>query len=175
MNTYETVFITVPTLTDEEERAAVETYSALVTDRGGTLYIAERMGRRRLAYPVRKFDDGVYTRLLYDSETEVPKELERRLRLSDKILRSLTVRLDRDWAQDAKDESVRIKERIIEDAERAKRETEEREEAEKRAAEAGLAYAPAVGLSRGDLGGVRDARDDEDGSEDDTFADMDRD
>ena len=178
MNTYETVFITIPTLTEDEERSAVDAFSAVVTDRGGTLYIAERMGRRRLAYPISKVDDGVYTRLLYDSETEVPKEIERRLCLSDKVLRSLTVRLDREWAQDAKEESVRIKERIIEDAERAKREEAEREEAERRAAEAGLAYSPPAPErpAAPRLDEVVDQEDDEEAPvEEDAYSDSDRD
>src|SRR5262245_56031636 len=65
------------------------------------------MGRRRLAYVVRKFEDGVYTRFLYDSTPAAPKELDRRIRLSDKILRHLTVRLEPDWAEAAKEQAVR--------------------------------------------------------------------
>src|SRR5262245_62957708 len=67
----------------------------------------DRMGRRRLAYAIGKFDDGVYTRFLYDSLPAVPKELERRIRISDKVLRYLTVRLEPDWAVAAKEQAVR--------------------------------------------------------------------
>jgi len=130
MHTYETLFITSPTLTEDDEHSTVETMAGIVSGGGGEMIANERMGRRRLAYPIRKFEDGVYTRFLYDSNSEVPKELERRIRLSDKVLRSLTVRLEEDWAVAAKEEAVREAER------RARAEVE-------RAAEAAAAEAAA--------------------------------
>jgi len=107
VHTYETVFITVPTLTDDEESALVGGLAQIIADGGGTLAANDRMGRRRLAYAIGKCDDGVYTRFLYDSEPAVPKELERRIRISDKVLRYLTVRLEPDWAVAAKEQAVR--------------------------------------------------------------------
>lgn len=107
MFTYETIFITVPTLTDDEEKTAIAGLAQIVGDGGGTLVANERMGRRRLAYTIKKFEDGVYTRLLYDSEPSVPKELERRLRISDKVIRHMTVRLEPDWAVASKEQAVR--------------------------------------------------------------------
>lgn len=107
MFTYETIFITAPTLTEEEERALIAGFAQVVGEGGGTMTANERLGRRRLAYPIGKFDDGVYTRFLYDSEAAVPKELERRIRISDKVVRYLTVRLEPDWAADAKVQAVR--------------------------------------------------------------------
>jgi small subunit ribosomal protein S6 len=119
--TYETLFITPPDMAEDDERAAVETLAKIVTDGGGSLVANERMGRRRLAYPIRKFEDGVYVRFLYDSESGVPKELERRIRLSDVVLRSLTVRLEEDWAAAAKKQAKRDAQRRIEAAEEAAR------------------------------------------------------
>ena len=107
MRTYETLFITLPTLTDDEERAIVDSMAQVVTDAGGTFTVRERMGRRRLAYPILKQEDGVYTRFLYDSETGVPKELDRRLRINDKIIRHMTVHLEPDWAVAAKEQAIR--------------------------------------------------------------------
>jgi small subunit ribosomal protein S6 len=133
--TYETLFITPPTLSDEDERATVETLATVVTDGGGAFTVNERMGRRRLAYPIRKFDDGVYTRFLYDAGIDVPKELERRIRLSDNVLRSLTVRLEDDWAAASKVQAVKDAERRAEQAAEAARQAEE---------EAALAAAAAV-------------------------------
>ena len=106
MPTYETIFITLPNLTEEEERGAVGPLAQLVEDRG-TLVANDRMGRRRLAYPIKKHEDGVYTRLLYDADAAVPRELERRLRISDRVLRHMTVRLEDDWAVAAKEQAVR--------------------------------------------------------------------
>lgn len=110
MPTYETLFITLPTLTDEEEKATVAAIVQTLADNGGQLVAAERMGRRRLAYPIRKFDEGVYQRLLYDAPPQLPRELERRMRISDRILRHLTVRLEEDWAEAAKQQAVRDRE-----------------------------------------------------------------
>ena len=107
MATYETVFITLPSLTEQEEADLVAALAQVVSDDGGTMATNDRMGRRRLAYPIRKFEDGVYTRFLYDSSPAVPKELDRRIRLSDKILRHMTVRLEPDWAVAAKEQAVR--------------------------------------------------------------------
>jgi len=107
IRTYETVFITVPTLTDDEERAIVDGFTAIVTDGGGVFAANDRMGRRRLAYPIKKFEDGVYTRFLYDSDSGVPKELDRRLRISDKVIRHMTISMELDWAVASKEQAVR--------------------------------------------------------------------
>ncbi|HXV78143.1 MAG TPA: 30S ribosomal protein S6 [Candidatus Polarisedimenticolaceae bacterium] len=132
MHTYETLFITPPTLSDAEEQSTVDTMARVVADGGGSMVANERMGRRRLAYPISKHEDGVYVRFLYDAEPAVPKELERRIRLSDQILRSLTVRLEDDWAVAAKEEAVH-------EAERRARAEEERLAAEAAAAASGVA------------------------------------
>jgi small subunit ribosomal protein S6 len=132
VHTYETLFITPPTLTEEEEQATVAGMAQIVTDGGGSFVVNERMGRRRLAYPIQKHEDGVYVRFLYDAAPEVPRELERRIRLSDQVIRSLTIRLEEDWAVAAKEEAVKEAER------RAKAEAErkaEEAEAERKAAE----------------------------------------
>ena len=132
MQTYETLFVTTPTLTEEEEQSIVEGLAQIVTDGGGLFAANERMGRRRLAYPIEKHNDGVYVRFLYDSDVDVPKELERRLRLSERILRVLTVRLEPKWAVAAKEQAVRDAQARVEAAEREK---VEREEAERKALE----------------------------------------
>lgn len=107
MRTYETIYITLPTLTDDEDQATLEGFASVVSEAGGISAVQERMGRRRLAYPIKKMEDGVYHRLLYDGEPSVPKELDRRLRISDKVLRHLTVRMDPDWAQASKEQAIR--------------------------------------------------------------------
>ena len=119
MPTYETLFITPPNLPEEEERTAVDALALVVSEGGGQMVTNDRMGRRRLAYPIQKFEDGVYVRFLYDAEPPVSRELDRRIRLSDKVLRSLTVRLDPKWAVDAKEEARRAAEQRILDAEAA--------------------------------------------------------
>ena len=107
IRTYETVFITVPTMTDEEEKVVVDALTAVVNDGGGAFAANDRMGRRRLAYPIKKFEDGVYTRFLYDADSAVPKELDRRLRISDKVIRHMTISMELDWAVASKEQAVR--------------------------------------------------------------------
>ena len=143
MHTYETLFITPPTLTEEEEREAVDVIVRIVSDGGGSIVANERMGRRRLAFPIEKHGDGVYTRLLYDSEPDVPRELERRVRITDRVLRSLTVRLEPNWAVAAKEQAVRDAQERVEaeqrERERAAAEEEERARAAAAAPEEGAA------------------------------------
>lgn len=107
MRTYETLIITLPTLTEDEERAAVDGFAQVVSDAGGVVAVRDRMGRRRLAYTVKKFEEGVYNRLLYDAEPAVPKELDRRLRINDKVLRHLTVYLEPEWGAFSKEQAIR--------------------------------------------------------------------
>ena len=144
MPTYETLFITPPTLSDEEERETVALMAAIVTDAGGSFTVNDRMGRRRLAYPIKKFEDGVYTRFLYDCDIETPKELERRIRISDNVLRSLTVRLEENWAVASKIQAVKDAERRAEMEIEAARLAAEEAELAAAAAEA-AANAPAEG------------------------------
>jgi small subunit ribosomal protein S6 len=129
--TYETLFITPPNLSEDDERATVDAMAQIVTSGGGSMVANDRMGRRRLGYPIRKFEDGVYVRFLFDATPDVAKELERRGRLSENVLRSLTVRLELDWAQHAKEEAAREAQRRVEaeaaaaaEAEKAKAEAE---------------------------------------------------
>lgn len=135
MDTYQTVFITVPNLTDDEESAIVNDLAEVVTSGGGSFAANDRMGRRRLAYPIRKFEDGVYTLFLYDAESAVPIELERRFGLSDKVLRHLTVKLEAEWATERKEEVVRqAKARAEAEAARIAAEAEAAARAEEEAA-----------------------------------------
>jgi small subunit ribosomal protein S6 len=138
--TYETIFIATPGLTVEDESATIEALSQVITEGGGSITVADRMGSRRLAYPIKKFEEGIYVRLLYDSGADVPKELERRIRLSDSILRGLTVRLTPEWAEHAKEQAVRDAEKRAEAAARAAEEASKAaEEASKAAEEASKA------------------------------------
>ncbi len=132
MKTYETIIITTPELPEDEEKALVDSMVSILQERDGELHINDRMGRRRLAYPIRKLEEGVYTRLLYDSGSDVPTEMERRLRLSDRVLRVLTVALEKEWAKDAKEAAAQL---IVDRAEAAKRAVIEAEEAAKKAEE----------------------------------------
>ncbi len=143
MVTYETIIVTAPVLTEDDERTLVDGFADIVTDGGGTFFARDRMGRRRLAYPIRKFDDGVYTRFLYDAESAVPTELERRVKLSDKVLRWMTVKLEKQWAEDAKKEAEREAQAKIEAEAKAAEEAAQAEAEAKAKAESGESDTPA--------------------------------
>jgi len=91
---YETIFILDPTLEDAKVNEEVERANGVIRDQGGTIGDVERWGRRRLAYEIGKRRDGVYTLIRYHAPGDTVKELERRLRLNESVLRVLTVVVD---------------------------------------------------------------------------------
>lgn len=91
---YETIFILDPTLEDAKVNEEVERAGGVIRDQGGTVGDIERWGRRRLAYEISKRRDGVYTLIRYHAPGDTVKELERRLRLNESVLRVLTVVVD---------------------------------------------------------------------------------
>jgi small subunit ribosomal protein S6 len=91
---YETIFILDPTLEDTKVNEEVERAGGVIRDQGGTIGDIEKWGRRRLAYEIGKRRDGVYTLIRYHAPGNTVKELERRLRLNESVLRVLTVVVD---------------------------------------------------------------------------------
>lgn len=93
---YETTFIVVPNLSEEETNGVVEKFREIVEKNGGKELEVELMGKRKLAYEIKKFDEGVYVVFRYKTEggTGIVAELERRMRNDENILRFLTVRMD---------------------------------------------------------------------------------
>ena len=91
---YETIFILDPTLDEGREQEEIDRVVKLVEELGGQMDEVVRWGRRRLAYEIRKKRDGVYTVLRYRAPAETTKELQRRTRLNEAILRLLTVLVD---------------------------------------------------------------------------------
>ena len=92
--TYEVMFIVRPDMVDEEADKLVSTLESGVSASGGTVKIVERMGRRRLAYKVRKFQEGNYVLFTVFGSGETIHELERRLRVTEPVIKFLTVRTD---------------------------------------------------------------------------------
>jgi small subunit ribosomal protein S6 len=92
--TYELMFIVRPDMAEEDQDKLVSTLESAVTASGGTLKNVERMGKRRLAYMVRRFQEGVYMLLTVEGSGGLMQELERRLRVSEPVIKFLTVRID---------------------------------------------------------------------------------
>src|SRR2546422_1823221 len=92
--TYELMFIVRPDMLDDDLDKLVSTLESAVTTAGGAVKSVERMGKRRLAYAVRRFHDGIYILLTVEGGGAVVHELERRLRVTEPVIKFLTVRID---------------------------------------------------------------------------------
>ena len=94
MRIYEELFIVKPDAPEEEVDGFVEQLRGQLTTAGATVDKVEKWGKRRLAYKVDKYREGAYVLFQFSAEPETVKELERRLRVSDVVLKFLTVRID---------------------------------------------------------------------------------
>jgi len=92
--TYELMFIVRPDMPEEEQDKLISTLETSVTSSGGTVKKVERMGKRRLAYTVRRFHEGIYLLLSVEGGGDLVHELERRLRVTEQVIKFLTVRID---------------------------------------------------------------------------------
>ena len=88
---YETTFILEPGLDENKVNEEVEKVSSWIKDLNGELLEVQRWGKRRLAYEINRKRDGIYTMVLYQGGGPLVKEVERRLRLNESVMRSLTV------------------------------------------------------------------------------------
>jgi len=104
---YEVMFIVRPDVADEEVDKLIENFSATVKNGGGVVKSAEKMGLRKLAYVVRKFADGNYILLTIEAGGPVVLELERRLRVTEPVIKFITVRMDEEEKRLAKVKAAR--------------------------------------------------------------------
>jgi small subunit ribosomal protein S6 len=113
---YEVMFILRPDVEDEEADKLIESLSTTVKTGGGLVKTAEKLGRRKLAYQVRKFNDGNYILLTVEADGAVILELERRLRVTEQVIKFITVRMDEEEKRLAKVKANRGVRRKIEPA-----------------------------------------------------------
>jgi small subunit ribosomal protein S6 len=99
---YEIMFILRPDMDDEAIEKIIETFSGYITTGGGSIKQSEKMGRRRLAYTVNKFNDGFYILLIVEAPASLISEIERRLRVSEPVIKFITVRTDEEEKRVAK-------------------------------------------------------------------------
>ena len=104
---YEVMFIVRPDVEDEEADKLIDSLSATVKNGGGEVKSVEKMGRRKLAYVVRKFADGNYVLLTVEAGGPVVHELERRLRVTEQVIKFITVRMDEEQKRVAKIKALR--------------------------------------------------------------------
>ena len=92
--TYELMFIVRPDMTEEDLDKLIATLTGVVSPSGGSVQKVDKMGKRRLAYTVRRFHEGIYVLMVIEGGGAVIHELERRLRVTEPVIKFLTVRTD---------------------------------------------------------------------------------
>ena len=95
MNQYETVFILTPVLSDEQMKETVAKFKKLLTDNGAEILNEEAWGLKKMAYAIQKKSTGFYCLLEFKAEPEVIATLETAYRREEKVIRFMTVKLDR--------------------------------------------------------------------------------
>jgi small subunit ribosomal protein S6 len=94
-NQYETVIILTPVLSEQQMKDAVKSYRELITGNGGVMVHEENWGLTKLAYPIQKKGTGFYHLFEFQAAPEFVKVLELAFRRDERVLRYLTVRLDK--------------------------------------------------------------------------------
>ena len=105
--TYELMFIVRPDMVEEEQDKLISTLETAVTSSGGNVKSVEKMGKRRLAYMVRRFHDGIYVLLTVEGGGGLIHELERRLRVTEPVIKFITVRIDEEQKRLDKIKAIR--------------------------------------------------------------------
>ena len=94
MRHYETIYITNPNLAEEVNKEVIEKFSNLPQKHNGVVVKIDEWGSKRLAYPIKKNDYGFYVLMDYCGGSEIIAEMERELKLDDRILKYQTVKLE---------------------------------------------------------------------------------
>lgn len=95
MNQYETVFILTPVLSDVQMKETVEKFKGILAAQGAEIVNEENWGLKKLAYPIEKKSTGFYTLLEFKAEPTVVDKLEIGFRRDERVIRFLTVKLDK--------------------------------------------------------------------------------
>jgi len=94
-NQYETVFIMTPVLSEEQMKETVQKFEKILTDKGAEIVHQENWGLRKLEYPIQKKSSGFYHLIEFKAEGEVVEALELQYRRDERIMRFLTVSMDK--------------------------------------------------------------------------------
>lgn len=113
MSQYETGFVLSPALSEEETTQYIQQMASIIAQKKGRMVKQDVWGKRRLAYPIKKFGEGVYVFLTYEGPGDISTEMERRFKQTDTVIRFLTVK------KDTRDQARRKRKRQPEEAARA--------------------------------------------------------
>lgn len=95
MNRYETVFIVTPVLSDTQMKEAVDKFRKILTDSGAKMVQEDNWGLRKLAYPIQHKSTGFYHLFEYEAAGEVINKLEIQFRRDERVIRFLTMKMDK--------------------------------------------------------------------------------
>ncbi|MGB8957901.1 MAG: 30S ribosomal protein S6 [Candidatus Aminicenantales bacterium] len=118
MRQYETGFVLSPALSEEETTQFIQQMAEIVAQKKGRMVRQDIWGKRRLAFPIKRFQEGVYVFFTYDGGGDVSVELERRFKQTDAVIRFMTV------LKDPRDLVRRKKKRRAEEAAQAQAQTQ---------------------------------------------------
>jgi small subunit ribosomal protein S6 len=104
---YEVMYIVRPDVEDADLDKLIAGFEQTVTNGGGSVRSTEKMGRRKLAYTVRKFNDGIYVLMTIDADGKLVAEVERRMRVSEPVIKFITVRMDEEQKRLDKIKAIR--------------------------------------------------------------------
>ena len=94
MRVYEELFIVKPDAPEEEVEGFVDQIKQVITSGKGTVDKVDKWGVRKLAYRVQKYNEGIYVLVQFSSSPDLVKEIERRMRVADLVIKFITVRID---------------------------------------------------------------------------------
>jgi small subunit ribosomal protein S6 len=109
MRKYEIIFVVRPDVPEEELDKLVTQMEGVVTGMGGRVEKTEKMGRRRLAYRISGHREGFYVLFFVEGSGDTVKEFERRLKVTDSVIKFLTVRVDEELKRAEKFKALRAK------------------------------------------------------------------
>ena len=107
MRNYEVVFVAAPTLTSEELDGFINHIQTVAESKNGKIVKVDNWGKKSLAYKIKRFRDGYYVVLTVEGDGSTIAELERRFRVTDYIIRFISVRIDEDLERSEKIKAAR--------------------------------------------------------------------
>ena len=96
MNSYETVFILTPVLSDDQAKEAVQKFEGEIASLGGKVKHSESWGLRKMAYPIQKKSTGFYFLVEFEADGAAVATLELSMKRDERVMRFLTVKMDKD-------------------------------------------------------------------------------
>ncbi|MDJ0634029.1 MAG: 30S ribosomal protein S6 [Xenococcaceae cyanobacterium MO_188.B29] len=118
-NNYEMMYILRPDLSEEQVGNAIQKYQTFLSDRGAENIQIQNRGKRRLAYPIKKYLDGIYIQMNYQADGTQIATLERAMRLEEEVIRYLTIKLKKQPSITAETIEVEAEEQQVQPTESA--------------------------------------------------------